>query len=253
MNRQDYQMLSESLRGLRERRLRQKMMELHQQERAEQQQRWDEGAPSRRLDEMKRALELQMMGQALSASRSAAADRDLQREIEPIRAEQQNYDGQRAIVERQLADARARRSELEKQVADQRKLNWQMSPDNPANRRFEGTDQTATVTRKAGDVSATYKVPLADMERALGQSGYSSPYAGDIADLGRQIAEQKAEIAGGDTRTGFLGIGKSRQGVIDGATQRRLQLQAMELQDMLEKGTITQEEADRRAAVLMRR
>src|SRR5690606_17197005 len=81
-------------------------------------------------------------------------------------------------------------------------------------------DPMAKITRKMGDTTAVYSVPMPElqkMEAALRAKQYSSPYAADIADAGRTIAREQAEIAGGDTRTGFFGIGRSRQGVIDGA------------------------------------
>lgn len=112
----------------------------------------------------------------------------------------------------------------------------------------------AKITHKMGDVTATYEAPMVDlraMEQRLTRDRYASPYAADIADQGRIIAREQSAMAGGDKRTGFLGIGRSRQGVVDGARRQMQQLRAMELQDMLEKGIITQQEADRRAALLM--
>lgn len=69
---------------------------------------------------------------------------------------------------------------------------------------------------------------------ASAAGGYASPYAKEIADLERQITGRKA---GPD---------------LDQAKRRRLQLQATELRDMLKRGAIDQEEAERRAAVLLR-
>lgn len=109
----------------------------------------------------------------------------------------------------------------------------------------------AKVTQKYGDSTIVRDIPATDFEKSMGAMGYRSPHSDAIADLERQIAEQGAEIAGGDTRTGFMGVATSRQDVIAKAQWQRLQLKALELQDQVEKGVITQEEADRRAAALM--
>lgn len=65
---------------------------------------------------------------------------------------------------------------------------------------------------------------------------YASPFASEIADLDRVISSRTGDGT-----------------ALEQAGRRRLRLQAMELQDMLDKGVITQEEADRRAAVLLGR
>lgn len=109
----------------------------------------------------------------------------------------------------------------------------------------------AKVTQKMGDTTVVRDMPATDLERGFGALGYKSPHEEDVAELDRQIAEQQAEMAGGDMRTGFLGVGSSRQDIVAKANRQRLALKARELQDMLERGVIDQAEADRRAALLM--
>lgn len=79
---------------------------------------------------------------------------------------------------------------------------------------------------------------------------YRSPFSSDIARLGKAEAADLAAIEGGDTRKGFLNI-NSRQDAAGQAQRQRLKLQALELQDMVSKGVIDQDEADRRADGLM--
>lgn len=109
----------------------------------------------------------------------------------------------------------------------------------------------AKVTQKLGATTVVREMPATDLERGFGALGYKSPYEGDITELDRQISEQQAEMAGGDMRTGFLGVGSSRKDIVAKASRQRLALKARELQDMLERGVIDQAEADRRAALLM--
>lgn len=101
-----------------------------------------------------------------------------------------------------------------------------------------------------GKSRAQFNVPLDEFKRTAGAAGYRSPYAEDIAELGRKIAEQQAEQDGGDLHTGFLNL-TSRKTVVDEATRKKRRLQALELQDMLAKGVIDQTEADRRASVIL--
>lgn len=218
------------------------------------------GQREHQLRMMEGVLRLKGQRQGLHDAEEAAADRQLDRQVAPIRAEQQSYDDQRAVVERRLDQAMKRRGELEREIAERQKLNWQMHPDNPANLRSAALAAkaakvpapTAKVTEEIGNAKVAYDVPLTEMEGKLRAQSYRSPYADEIAGYDRQIAEQQAEMAGGDTRTGFMGVGTSRQGVIDKAKNQRLQMKALELQDLLEKGIIDQREADRRAAILMR-
>jgi hypothetical protein len=101
---------------------------------------------------------------------------------------------------------------------------------------------------------AEFQTPVADLEKTAGTgiaSNYKSPYADEIARLGSASAKQRAEIAGGDNRTGFLGVGSSRADLAATADRQRLQLKALEIKDMLESGVIDKTEADRRANALM--
>ena len=104
-----------------------------------------------------------------------------------------------------------------------------------------------------GKSTAEYEVPVSeldDLRQSNPASSYRSPYARDIAELARQEAAQQAEIATGDKRTGFLNL-QSRDDLANKASTQRLRLQAMELQDMVARGIIDQDEADRRADALM--
>jgi len=101
-----------------------------------------------------------------------------------------------------------------------------------------------------GKSRAQFDVPLDDFKKTARAASYRSPYADDIADLGRKIAEQQAEQDGGDNRTGFLNL-TSRKSVIADATRKQRRLQALELQEMLAQGVIDQAEADRRAGIIL--
>lgn len=50
---------------------------------------------------------------------------------------------------------------------------------------------------------AQFNVPLDEFKRTAGATSYRSPYAEDIADLGRKVAEQQAEQDGGACARGF--------------------------------------------------
>jgi len=113
---------------------------------------------------------------------------------------------------------------------------------------------TAQVTQTFGPDDRSkveYTIPAADAQRHASISGYQSPYADEIHELGRTISDHQGEIAAGDTRTGFLGIGSSRQDLLTKAVRKRASLQALELEDMVRRRVISQEEADRRADQIM--
>ena len=114
---------------------------------------------------------------------------------------------------------------------------------------------TAKVRQPIGEKGfAEYEVPATDLEATVGklQAGaYKSPFADQIADLTTKTTSQQAAIDSGDNRTGFLGIGTSRAGIVDQNQKQLMRLQAKELQDMVQKGAINQAEADRRANALM--
>lgn len=103
-----------------------------------------------------------------------------------------------------------------------------------------------------GKSRARFTMPAADFQRTAGAQAYKSPYAEDLADVGRTIAEHQAQVDGGDKRTGFLNL-TSRQDLVDQAQRKQRRLQALELQDQLSKGIIDQEEADRRANLILGR
>lgn len=112
---------------------------------------------------------------------------------------------------------------------------------------------TAEITEKFGENStARFKVPIADAQRLSREGQYRSEYAGKIAQLGDQIATQQAELESGDERTGFLNL-KSRKDEIGRAKSQQVRLQALEIQDMVNKGVISPEEGDRRAAGLLKK
>jgi hypothetical protein len=104
-----------------------------------------------------------------------------------------------------------------------------------------------------GDKSRVeYSLPVDQATKMAGISAYKSPYADDISDLGRTIAEHQSEIDSGDSRTGFLNM-NSRQDIIDQAQRQRKRLQGQELQDMLANGVIDEDEANRRANLILKR
>jgi hypothetical protein len=109
---------------------------------------------------------------------------------------------------------------------------------------------SARITQAFGEDGrsrAEFDVPLGEAKRMAGAAGYKSPFADEIATLGSRIAEHESEIESGDKRTGFLGLGGSRQSDMDKAKRQRRRLQALEIQDALARGAIDEAEADRRA------
>lgn len=138
-------------------------------------------------------------------------------------------------------------------AADVKRLKLQRERDTLTAPPSLPTPPMAKVTRAFGEGDksrATFEVPMTDLERTMSAESYRSPYAPDIADAGRRIAEQQAEIEGGDKRTGFLNI-TSREDIIAQEKRRRRRLQAMEIQDALARGAINQAEADRRANLIL--
>ena len=79
---------------------------------------------------------------------------------------------------------------------------------------------------------------------------YKSPYADAIGEAESEISKQQIAMAGGDNRTGFLNM-SSRQGVVDERRQQLLRLKALDLQDRVQKGLMTQQQADEEAKRLM--
>jgi hypothetical protein len=98
----------------------------------------------------------------------------------------------------------------------------------------------------AGEMS--YEVPMDEAMRtpAPKPPAYASPYASDIADAEKQLAEQNSQLAEGDTRGGFLGM-QSRSGLAGDQKKRLLNLKARELEDKAAKGLMTAEQADAEA------
>jgi hypothetical protein len=99
-----------------------------------------------------------------------------------------------------------------------------------------------------------FEIPQTDIEKTISGSkaeGYKSPYARQIADLTGQIAKQQGAIDGGDSRTGFLGVGSSRQGIVDENQKQLMRLHAMDLQEQVRAGVISREEADAKANELL--
>ncbi len=116
---------------------------------------------------------------------------------------------------------------------------------------------TARVRRNLGADAkggfAEYEIPITDLEKTISganAAAYKSPYADQIADLSGRISKQQSEIEGGDERTGFLGMGTSRKGIVETNSKQLMRLQVLELQDQLRAGVIDQAEADRRADAL---
>jgi hypothetical protein len=147
------------------------------------------------------------------------------------------------------ADLRTKLGELNMERARQGLEGDQFRID--AARRALEAGPTAEVSQKFEDGStARFNVPLAEAQRRAAEAQYRSPYADKIAHLGDTIAKHQAEVEAGDERTGFLNI-KSRKDELSRANKQRIRLQALEIQDMLNHGLISQEEADRRAARLL--
>jgi hypothetical protein len=112
----------------------------------------------------------------------------------------------------------------------------------------------ATVTEKAGDTTVSSRVPLSEAKKQLAAraaSAYQSPYRDELTEIEGGLAEQKAEIDGGDDDMGFLGLGGSRHTEVNKLKKRRFALKAMELEDMVRRGLIDQDEADRRSNAIL--
>ncbi len=99
---------------------------------------------------------------------------------------------------------------------------------------------------------AEYDLPVADLGQLTASPAqpYKSPYAGDIARLGKTIADEQAEIAGGDTRSGFMNM-TSRADTVSKAQAQRANLLLMELEDKVRSGVLSQEDADAEADRLL--
>ncbi|HTO05205.1 MAG TPA: hypothetical protein VL069_15960 [Opitutus sp.] len=110
----------------------------------------------------------------------------------------------------------------------------------------------AEVTHKYGDGESKFRVPIAEARLRGSEAAYQSPYAAKIESLGNTIANNEGEMAGGDQRTGLFNL-KSRADQVSNATAQRTRLQYLEINDQLEKGLISPEEADRRASLLLPR
>jgi hypothetical protein len=109
----------------------------------------------------------------------------------------------------------------------------------------------AQVTQEAGGVKASFSVPVHEARRTVAAAAYKSPYGDRVADLDAKISEHEAELGAGDERSGFLGLGGSRKEAVEKLKRQRLGMRAMELRDMVDQGVLTQEEADRRANHLL--
>jgi hypothetical protein len=100
---------------------------------------------------------------------------------------------------------------------------------------------------------AEFEAPVDQLPSIMGASpatSYRSPYARDIAALGKTIAAEQAQIDGGDKRSGFLNT-RSRGDTVANAQRQRVQLIALELEDKVRAGVISQEEADAEADRLL--
>lgn len=110
------------------------------------------------------------------------------------------------------------------------------------------TQPMATVTAPFGaDGKVSYQVPTSEIAKQQNApEPYASPYSAEIAKVEQDIAQQRLQMAEGDTRTGFLNLSK-RTGVISKQQQKLARLRALEIQDRLEKGLISPEQADAEA------
>lgn len=102
--------------------------------------------------------------------------------------------------------------------------------------------------------SVEYELPTTDLEKTLSganASAYRDPFEEQITGLQTKIAREQSAIEGGDSRSGFLGIGTSRADTVANSQRQLLKLEGLRLQDQVRKGIITQSEADARANQLM--
>ncbi len=98
-----------------------------------------------------------------------------------------------------------------------------------------------------------YQAPLSDIERTAANApttAYKSPFAREISQQSKIIAENTAQLQSGDVRSGFLGM-TNRGDTVRKAQAQLQKLRALELEDMVQKGAITQAEADRRADLIL--
>jgi hypothetical protein len=107
-------------------------------------------------------------------------------------------------------------------------------------------------TKGAGGF-AEYEMPVDQVPNLTATNSapaYKSPHARRIAGLDKIIASESAAIEGGDRRRGFANL-TSREDIVANAQRERLRLLALELEDKVRAGVISQEDADAEADRLL--
>jgi len=102
-----------------------------------------------------------------------------------------------------------------------------------------------------GKGMAEFDVPADQVPSIVSNSpsqSYKSPHARRIAELDKTLAAEEAKIASGDERAGMF---TKRADTVQNASRERLRLLALELEDKVRAGLISQEEADEQADRLM--
>jgi len=161
----------------------------------------------------------------------------------------------RARAEQALADmknpdpnARLQEDLARLRLEDERdKLNARKTPGAP-------TAPTARIRQPfgpGGKGMAEFEVPADQVQGIMNTNPaqtYRSPHARRIAQLDASIASEQAQIDGGDERAGMF---TKRAETVQTASRERLRLLALELEDKVRAGVLTQAEADEQADRLM--
>jgi hypothetical protein len=218
----------------------------------------------READAARLALEAQQHKDVLDTQKSLRAE-DLKQRAEERKADRQFQ------TERDAAQATTRFAELDKQLASAAAIeagrNKQRGDEaalNQIGNSIGGFQKFVAATAPKPEYvtieqpldpenpnagKTTRKVPASSfgqMPQPKPAESYQSPYKKEIDDADAQIAENNAALAEGDKHPGW-NVFSDRKDTVAEQTQRRVRLQALDIQNQLDKGLISQEEADARA------
>jgi hypothetical protein len=192
----------------------------------------------------KRQMEAQMVrdAQVLEAQKTLQNERAVQaaaRDFENNTFNASENDKNRSFRAQEADKANAFKASLyydEQSRREEQAITERARADLAPQSKGEGTVPTAKIRQNIGDGAfAESEIPQTDLEKTVGgmrASGYKSPYADEIAGLQAGTAKQQSEIVGQNQK-------------------KLIRLQALELQDQVRKGVLTQEQADARAEQLM--
>jgi|GEM_PF-5838736 hypothetical protein len=224
-------------------------------------QQWQQAKKQREAEAARMELESKRHAEVLAAQKTLQAEK-LQRDAEQadldrgLRRELSDKDvnSRAATLDKTIAAERERQAALLKARGDENAMDNIGRSISGFNRFVAGQKPPMARVKRPVDPDdpsqgeVSFDVPPGDLAKmnAPKEPAYQSPYAGEIGDAETQLAEQNAQMAGGDNRTGFLNL-SSRRDVASEQTQRLVRLKALELQDKVAKGLMTREQASAEA------